>query len=76
MLAGEHNLENILSATAATLLSGGTKETIIRVLTSFTGVKHRSQFVGEWQGRRFYNDSKATNALATKSALEAFSDNI
>ncbi|AUD14163.1 MULTISPECIES: UDP-N-acetylmuramoyl-L-alanine--D-glutamate ligase [unclassified Planococcus (in: firmicutes)] len=76
MLAGEHNLENILSATAAMLLSGGTKETIIRVLTSFTGVKHRSQFVGEWQGRRFYNDSKATNELATKSALEAFNDNI
>lgn len=76
MLAGEHNLENILAATAAALLSGGTKETIIRVLTSFTGVKHRSQFVGEWQGRRFYNDSKATNALATKSALEAFNENI
>ncbi|MGM0897622.1 MAG: UDP-N-acetylmuramoyl-L-alanine--D-glutamate ligase [Bacillota bacterium] len=76
MLAGEHNLENILAATAAALLSGGTKETIIRVLTSFTGVKHRSQFVGEWQGRRFYNDSKATNALATKSALEAFQGNI
>ncbi|MBT2581856.1 UDP-N-acetylmuramoyl-L-alanine--D-glutamate ligase [Planococcus sp. ISL-109] len=76
MLAGEHNLENILAATAAALLWGGTKETIIRVLTSFTGVKHRSQFVDEWQGRRFYNDSKATNALATKSALEAFQGNI
>lgn len=76
MLAGEHNLENILAATAAALLWGGTKETIIRVLTSFTGVKHRSQFVDEWQGRRFYNDSKATNALATKSALEAFAGNI
>ncbi len=76
MLAGEHNLENILAATAAALLWGSTKETIIRVLTSFTGVKHRSQYVGEWQGRRFYNDSKATNALATKSALEAFDDRI
>ena len=32
--------------------------------------------MGEWQGRRFYNDSKATNELATKSALEAFNDNI
>lgn len=76
MLAGEHNLENILAATAAALIWGGTKETINRVLTSFTGVKHRSQFVDEWQGRRFYNDSKATNALATKSALEAFPGNI
>ncbi|ANU22825.1 UDP-N-acetylmuramoyl-L-alanine--D-glutamate ligase [Planococcus donghaensis] len=76
MLAGQHNLENILAATAATLIQGGTEETIIRVLTSFTGVKHRSQFIKEWQGRKFYNDSKATNALATKSALEAFPENI
>src|SRR5690606_34704979 len=37
---------------------------------------HRSQFVMNWKGRKFYNDSKATNALATKSALEAFSGNI
>ena len=72
MLGGQHNLENILAATAAALLWGGTKETITRVLTSFTGVKHRSQFVVNWKGRKFYNDSKATNALATKSALEAF----
>lgn len=72
MLGGQHNLENILAATAAALLWGGTEETIIRVLTSFTGVKHRSQFVLNWNGRKFYNDSKATNALATKSALEAF----
>jgi UDP-N-acetylmuramoylalanine--D-glutamate ligase len=72
MLTGQHNLENILAATAAALLWGGTIETINRVLTSFTGVKHRSQFIVNWKGRKFYNDSKATNALATKSALEAF----
>lgn len=76
LLAGQHNLENILAATAAALLWGGTEETIQRVLTSFTGVKHRSQFIVDWRGRKFYNDSKATNALATKSALEAFPGNI
>lgn len=76
LLGGQHNLENILAAAAAALIWGGTKETIIRVLTSFTGVKHRSQFVVNWKGRKFYNDSKATNALATKSALEAFPGNI
>lgn len=76
MLGGQHNLENILAAAAAAMIWGGTEETIIRVLTSFTGVKHRSQFVVNWKGRNFYNDSKATNALATKSALEAFPGNI
>lgn len=76
MLGGQHNLENIMAAAAAALIWGGTEETITRVLTSFTGVKHRSQFVVNWKGRKFYNDSKATNALATKSALEAFPGNI
>ena len=69
---GQHNLENILSATAAAILSGCDKTAIENVLSSFTGVQHRMQFVKELKGRKFYNDSKATNTLATKSALAAF----
>lgn len=71
-LPGKHNLENILCATAAALISGCTVETIVHVLSSFTGVRHRTQYVRDWKNRKFYNDSKATNTLATKSALEAF----
>lgn len=71
-LPGEHNLENILCATAAAILLGCDKAAIEDVLSSFTGVRHRMQFVKELQGRKFYNDSKATNTLATKSALTAF----
>ena len=71
-LPGQHNLENILAATAAAILLGCDKKTIEDVLSSFTGVRHRMQFVKELQGRKFYNDSKATNTLATKSALAAF----
>lgn len=71
-LPGQHNLENILAATAAAILSGCDKIAIESVLSSFTGVRHRMQFVTELEGRKFYNDSKATNTLATKSALAAF----
>jgi UDP-N-acetylmuramoylalanine--D-glutamate ligase len=46
------------------------------VLKTFSGVRHRTQFVREWNGRKIYNDSKATNCLATKSALEAFNSPI
>lgn len=42
------------------------------MLTSFTGVKHRLQYVTTVNGRKFYNDSKATNILATSKALSAF----
>ncbi|MBY6050451.1 UDP-N-acetylmuramoyl-L-alanine--D-glutamate ligase [Cytobacillus firmus] len=71
-LPGEHNLENILSSVAAAKLTGVGNEAISRVLGSFTGVKHRLQYVGEHQNRKFYNDSKATNILATKNAVAAF----
>ncbi|MDQ0215241.1 UDP-N-acetylmuramoylalanine--D-glutamate ligase [Oikeobacillus pervagus] len=72
VLPGAHNLENILAAVAAVKLSGVRNESIRKVLTSFSGVKHRTQFVRELHGRKFYNDSKATNTLATKVALSAF----
>ncbi|ARK22635.1 MULTISPECIES: UDP-N-acetylmuramoyl-L-alanine--D-glutamate ligase [Sporosarcina] len=71
-LPGRHNLENVLSATAAAILSGCEKTAIENVLSSFTGVRHRMQFVREANSRTIYNDSKATNTLATKSALSSF----
>jgi len=71
-LPGKHNLENILAALAACILYGCEKEALEEVLKTFTGVRHRTQFVREWNGRKIYNDSKATNCLATKVALEAF----
>jgi UDP-N-acetylmuramoylalanine--D-glutamate ligase len=71
-LPGVHNLENILSAMAAAKLSGVENHAIAEVLTTFTGVRHRLQFVGNINGRKVYNDSKATNILATVNALNAF----
>lgn len=44
------------------------------MLNTFKGVKHRLQFVCELNGRKFYNDSKATNILATTKALAAFKE--
>ncbi|MDR6997998.1 UDP-N-acetylmuramoyl-L-alanine--D-glutamate ligase [Neobacillus niacini] len=71
-LPGVHNLENILSALAAAKLTGVDNHSIQEVLKTFTGVKHRLQYVSEINGRKFYNDSKATNILATVNALAAF----
>ncbi|MGG3005765.1 UDP-N-acetylmuramoyl-L-alanine--D-glutamate ligase [Geobacillus stearothermophilus] len=72
VLPGQHNVENILAAVAAAKLAGASNEAIVQVLTTFAGVKHRLQYVAEVDGRRFYNDSKATNILATQKALSAF----
>lgn len=73
VLPGEHNVENILAAIAAVKLRGVSNKSIYKVLTTFQGVKHRLQYVDSVNGRRFYNDSKATNILATSKALQAFS---
>lgn len=72
VLVGEHNLQNILAAIAAAKLNGATNEGICQVLTTFSGVEHRLQFVENVNGRLFYNDSKATNILATQKALDSF----
>lgn len=74
VLPGSHNLENILSAIAAAKLSNVPNEAIFQVLNSFTGVKHRLQFLCEHKERKFYNDSKATNMLATQNAICAFKE--
>lgn len=76
VLPGNHNIENILAAVATTKLYGATNEAIVHVLKTFTGVEHRLQYVTEKKGRKFYNDSKATNMLATQKALSAFTQPI
>jgi UDP-N-acetylmuramoylalanine--D-glutamate ligase len=76
VLPGAHNLENILAAICAAKLAGGTTKRIVEVLTTFAGVKHRTQFVTTINNRKFYNDSKATNMLATKVAVSAFDEPI
>lgn len=75
-LPGSHNLENILAAIAAVKIKGVSNESIHHVLSTFQGVKHRSQFIRKINGRKFYNDSKATNILAASSAIRAFDEPI
>lgn len=72
VLVGGHNTENILAAISIAMTMGATVGGIRQVLVRFSGVEHRLQFVKEVNGRQFYNDSKATNMLATEMALKAF----
>lgn len=73
-IPGDHNIENALGAITVAKLLGVTNDVIVAVLKSFGGVPHRTEFVGEIAGRKFYNDSKATNILATEKALSGFSN--
>lgn len=75
-LKGEHNLENALAVVLAAKLSGQTNASIQDSLKEFQGVKHRMQALGQVHGRQVYNDSKATNSLATIQALKGFDDSV
>ena len=71
-LPGRHNLENALAAAAVGRIAGLSDAAIETAIRSFKGVEHRLEFVGEWGGVRWYNDSKATNPDAGRVALTAF----
>jgi UDP-N-acetylmuramoylalanine--D-glutamate ligase len=73
-LPGRHNLDNALAAAAVGRIAGLSDDAIDSAIRSFRGVEHRLELVGEWDGVRWYNDSKATNPDAARVALRAFPD--
>lgn len=75
-LKGEHNLENCINASIVALLNNIPKDIIRKVLYSFSGVKHRLQYLGDISGVSYYNDSKSTNPTSTLTALSAFEKNV
>jgi len=71
-LKGDHNVENVLAACAASYLAGADAASIASGVKTFQGVEHRLEFVAQINGVTFYNDSKATNVDATLKAIESF----
>jgi UDP-N-acetylmuramoylalanine--D-glutamate ligase len=71
---GKHNLENMMSALAAARLCGADPKGVQQAVEGFSGIEHRVEYVGEWRGIRFYNDSKATTVASVVRALECFQD--
>jgi UDP-N-acetylmuramoylalanine--D-glutamate ligase len=72
LIRGAHNRENAAAATAAARALGVPDEQIARALETFLGVPHRLEPVGEVDGVRYVNDSKATNVAAALRALAAY----
>jgi UDP-N-acetylmuramoylalanine--D-glutamate ligase len=75
-LRGQHNVENVLAATACALWAGLDVQRIRRVIGAFKAVAHRIEFVRDVGGVHVYNDSKGTNVASTIKALESFSERV
>ncbi|TGE14643.1 UDP-N-acetylmuramoyl-L-alanine--D-glutamate ligase [Hymenobacter elongatus] len=69
-LIGQHNRQNTLAAVLCARIAGLTAAQIESALATFRNADHRLQPVGEINGARFINDSKATNVEAAWYALD------
>lgn len=71
-LPGRHMTSNVVAATAISRLAGASVDGMTAALSSFTGLEHVLELVGEVDGVRFVNDSKATNVDAAGRSIESF----
>jgi len=74
-LPGMHNVANYCTAIAA-LWGLVQPETMKKIAQEFSGVEHRIEFVREYKGVKYYNDSIATSPSRVISGLNAFNKKI
>jgi UDP-N-acetylmuramoylalanine--D-glutamate ligase len=75
-LLGQHNVLNVLAATALADSVEISLDAITHVARTFTGVEHRLELVRESAGVRWYDDSIATAPERMIAALNSFAEPI
>ncbi len=73
-LRGAHNLQNVLAAGAISSTIDLPPDSVAEGINNFTGVAHRLEFVREWGGARWYNDSIATAPERVIAAIQSFEE--
>jgi len=68
-MRGRHNMANALAALALVDAAGVDVQKVLVALQAFSGLEHRSQFIGHFAALDWVNDSKGTNVGATAAAL-------
>ncbi len=71
-LPGRHLLADVLAASAIGIVAGVPPAAMQRAVERFRGLEHALESVGEHGGVRFVNDSKATNVISARRAIESF----
>jgi UDP-N-acetylmuramate--alanine ligase len=75
-LIGEHFISNITGVIALAKLNGISIEDSLSAIEHFDGVKRRSEFIGEFNGIKVYDDyaHHPTEILSTINSFKKFSD--
>jgi UDP-N-acetylmuramoylalanine--D-glutamate ligase len=71
-LIGQHNWQNACAAITAVWQVTQDVEALRGVLTTFTSLEHRIEFVRELDGVKYYNDSYGTTPETAITAINAF----
>ena len=69
-LPGEHNMQNLAAALTVLDELGLEIENINEALSTFTGLPHRLQLIGDNSGIRYVDDSISTTPVSVAAALE------
>lgn len=72
-IPGMHNVENYMAAISA-VWGIVDVDTIVKVAKTFQGVEHRAEFVREFNGVKYYNDSIASSPTRTASGTLSLYD--
>lgn len=75
-LVGEYNKENIAAAETVAKIIGIKKSIVGKALSSFKGLPHRLEFVGEYKRVKYFDNSFATTPEACIFDLYSFSEPI
>ena len=75
-IIGDHNVENVLAASAICFFAGIEADVIGKAVKEFPGVEHRIEYCGSLNDVDYYNDSKGTNVDAALIALKALESGI
>ena len=75
LLRGDHNVENYLAAMLA-VKGVCNAEDIVHTARTFSGVRHRIEFVRDLNGVLFYNDSIGSSPTRTIATLRSFEDKV
>ncbi|HEX4353812.1 MAG TPA: UDP-N-acetylmuramoyl-L-alanine--D-glutamate ligase, partial [Polyangiales bacterium] len=75
-IRGEHNVSNACAAALCARLAGVSRDDIVAVLSSFSGLPHRMVHVRDVGGVAYYDDSKATNVGASVAAIDGLAPQV
>jgi UDP-N-acetylmuramoylalanine--D-glutamate ligase len=73
-LRGKHNTCNVLAACAIAAAAGIPRQAMQKGVEGFTGIAHRLEWVRDWRGSHWYNDSIATTPERAAAAIHSFDE--